>query len=205
MTVKDIGAMLDLLEAAYGSTFFKETNRGNVVKLWSAMFADDEPAEVAVAVKDCIATLQFPPKIADIKSRMANNRLAGQMTEMEAWAVIRDAVDRAESAKEARQIYDQLPKILQRCVGSPSQLRAWRLVTDEQFETVIASNVQRTYRALAQREAGYHALPSDIQQAESWRLDKPKQAELPAPEQPKPVQYEKPDWMIRREKMESGA
>ena len=201
MTIKDIGEMLQLLEANYGSAFWKDTNRDNVVKLWSVMFADDDPSEVGIAVKDCIATLQFPPKIADIKSRIANNRMAGQMTEMEAWSVIRDAVERATSRQEAEKIFSQMPKILQRTVGSASQLRGWRVVDDANFETVVASNCQRTYRMLAQREAGYHALPTDIQQAEAWRIEKPTQAELPAPEAPKKLAYEKPEWMIRREQM----
>lgn len=202
MTVKDIGSMLQLLEAAYGNVLYRDANRENVLHLWSVMFADDDPAEVGVAVKDCIATLQFPPKIADIKTRIANNRMAGQMTEMEVWAIIRDAVERSTSRDDAVKIFGQMPKIVQRTVGSASQLRAWRAVEDEQFETVIASNCQRSYRVLAQREAGYHALPPDIQQAESWRLEKPKQAELPEPEKPKKLAYEKPEWMIRREEAE---
>lgn len=201
MTVKDIGLMLQLLEANYGTALYKETNRENVLKLWTVMFEDDDPAEVGVAVKDCIATLQFPPKIADIKSRISRNRLAGQMTEMEAWALIRDGVERAVSREKAQEIFGQLPEIIRRVVGSPSQLRGWRVVEDAQFETVIASNCQRTYRELAAREAGYHALPADIRQAEAWRIEKPKQAELPAPEAPKKVLYEKPDWMIRREEL----
>ena len=197
MTVKDIGSMLQLLEAAYGNVLYRDANRENVLNLWSVMFADDDPAEVGVAVKDCIATLQFPPKIADIKTRIANNRMAGQMTEMEVWAIIRDAVERSTSRDEAVKIFGQMPKIVQRTVGSASQLRAWRAVEDDQFETVIASNCQRSYRVLAQREAGYHALPPDIQQAESWRLEKPKQAELPEPEKPKTIGigFEPPEYM----------
>lgn len=197
MTTKDIAALLTLLEANYGTALYRDTNRENVVKLWTVMFEADDPKEVGIAVKDCIATLQFPPKIADIKSRIANNRLAGQMTEMEAWAMIRDAVERSTSRDEAEKIFGQMPKIIQRTVGSASQLRGWRVVEDDQFETVIASNCQRTYRTLAQREAGYHALPPDIQQAESWRLEKPKQAELPAPEKPKVngIGFDPPEYM----------
>ena len=199
MTVQNIGEMLQLLEAAYGLSLYKDVNRENVVKLWSVMFADDDPAEVGVAVKNCIATLQFPPKIADIKSRMAQNKMAGQMTEMEAWQIIRRAVEDSNSREKASEIFGQLPKIIQRVVGSGSQLKAWRTVEDDQFETVVASNCMRTYRILAQREAGFYALPSDLQQVESWRIEAPKQIALPEPEKPKKVAYEKPEWMLRRE------
>ena len=202
MTVKDIGLMLDLLEANFGAAMYKDTNRPAVVKLWSAMFADDDPSEVAIAVKDCIATLRFPPKIADIKSRMAQTRMQGQMTEMEAWQIIRAAVEEAYSYERADEIFWTLPKIIQRTVGSGRQIKAWRSVEDAQFETVIASNCMRTYRELAQREAGYHALPADLQQAESWRIEPQIRAALPGPVK---LAYEKPDWMIRREQMEAGS
>lgn len=204
ITKQNIADMMDLLVAAYGDKAFpsEPQKMAKVVNLWTVMFEHDDPREVLVAVKDCIATLQFPPKIADIKQRISANRLAGQMTEMEAWAIIRDAVERSTSREEAEKIYKQLPKIIQRTVGSASQLRGWRVVDDDQFETVVSSNCQRTYRTLAQREAGYHALPPDIQQVEQWRIEKPKQAELPEPEKPKKLNYEKPDWMIRREKMD---
>lgn len=201
MTITDIGTMLQLLEANYGSGMYKDTNRENVLNLWTVMFEDDDPKEVAYAVKDCIATLQFPPKIADIKSRIAQNRMAGQLTEMEAWAVIRKAVEDSNSRAEADAIFEKLPKIIQRVVGSPSQLRAWRTVDDADFETVTASNCMRTYKVLAQREAGWHALPADMKDAEAWRIDGPKQDALPAGETPKKVSYEKPEWMIRREEL----
>lgn len=188
MTQKDINTMMDLLVAAYGDKAFPIDNPKKMAKvsnLWSVMFAEDEPAEVAVAVKDCIATLQFPPKIADIKSRMAQNRLAGQMTEMEAWMMIRKAVEESDNHEKARQVWESLPEILQ-SLCSPSQLRAWRSVADEQFETVVCSNVLRSYRALQSREAGYHALPADIRAAESWRIEARTKKEK-TPELPKPV------------------
>lgn len=204
ITKENIADMMDLLVAAYGDKAFPQEPQkmAKVVNLWTVMFEHDDPREVLVAVKDCIATLQFPPKIADIKSRISQNRLEGQMTEMEAWSVIRKAVEESNSREKAEEIYNALPKIIQRTVGSASQLRGWRVVEDDQFETVVASNCQRTYRQLAQREAGFHALPPDIQQAEQWRVAGPQTIALPEGEKPKKLAYEKPEWMIRREQMD---
>ena len=199
LTKTNIAEVIDLLTAAYGDKAFpaEPAQRVKVVNLWSVMFADDDPAEVLIAVKNCIATLQFPPKIADIKHRIAANRMAGQMTEMEAWCVIRKAVEDATSRTEANRLYEAMPPILKRVVGSPSMLRAWRSIDDAQFETVTASNCMRTYRELATREAGYYALPADMQQAESWRLPEPPRTELPKPVQPR---YElPPEWDRTRE------
>ena len=187
MTQNDIETVLDLLITAYGEKAYPVDDRKKMAKianLWSVMFVDDELSEVLTAVKDCIATLQFPPKVADIKSRIAQNRLSGQMTEMEAWMMVRKAVEDANSREKAQQIYDGLPPMIKK-LCDPSQLRAWRTVEDEQFETVVCSNVLRSYRVLLNREAGYHALPADIQKVEQWRIEAPKQEKTP--ELPKPA------------------
>ena len=202
MTDDNIAEIMDLLISNYGEKAYpinEPKKMAKITNLWAVMFADDDPAEVLVAVKDCIATLQFPPKIADIKSRIAQNRMAGQPTEMEAWAIIRDAVEQSDSLDKAKQMFSGFSKTIKRTVGSPSQLRAWRIVPDEQFETVIASNCQRTYRLLAEREAAWHQLTPDVQEIESWRIEQPKSAKLPAPEEPKRLAYEKPDWDNQRE------
>lgn len=200
ITDSDMEKILDLLVTAYGEKSYGLDDVRKMAKiknLWSVMFADDEPIEVLTAVKDCIATLQFAPKIADIKSRIAQNRLSGQLTEAEVWELIRKAVENSTSREEAKKIFDGLPKIVQDVARTPSQLRAWRTVSDEQFETVIMSFVSRNYRTVANRIAGYHALPSDVQQVEAWKIDgAPKPEALPAPEKPK---YELPaEWNRNR-------
>ncbi len=182
MTIENIGTMLELLETAYGESFYKGTNREKTLRLWSVMFRDDEPKEVLIAVKSCIATLQYPPKVADIKSRIAQNRMAGQLTEMEAWSKIREAVKNACTSVDANTAFLCLPEILQKCVGTPSQLRSWHGVSADTFEGVIASNVQRNYRELARREATYNALPKDMQAAQNWMVEEPKNVTmLPEP------------------------
>lgn len=197
MTVKDIGMMLELMESAYGNAFYKETSREKVVKLWSVMFVDDDPVEVGVAVKDCIATLTFPPRIADIKGRIAQNRLSGQMTEIEAWTLVCKAVDEANSNAEARRQFDNLPPVVQKTIVSPEYLRSLRVIPEEQFQTVTMSQFCRSYRTVIEREASYHALPEDIKKAEAWKIDgAPKPEALPAPEKPK---YELPaEWNRNR-------
>ena len=198
LTNENIGEMIDLLESNYGEKAFPQEPEklAKTVRLWKVMFQDDDPREVLIAVKDCIATLTFPPKIADIKSRIAQNKLTGQLTETEVWQLIRKAVDDSTSFAEAKVQFEHLPKIVQGVAGSPQQLRAWRKVEDDQFETVIMSMCSRTYRTLAQREAGYHALPNDIQKMEQWRIDgAPKPDALPAP---KPLKRVLEDWEKRR-------
>lgn len=200
MNQQEIAKVLEVLEDAYGvKKFYADSDKARVLRIWNIMFRDDDAIEVNRAVIDCIATLRYSPTIADIKTRMAQNRMEGQMTELEAWALIRRACEDSNGREESQKAYQSLPKILQK-LCNPSQLRAWRAVPDKEFETVIASNFQRSYAELAKREAGYHALPPQLQQSEQWRVEGPKQEELPAP---KKLSYEKPEWMIRREELEN--
>ena len=202
ITSDNTAEIMDLLITAYGEKAYpidSPQKMQKICSLWSVMFQDDEPVEVLTAVKDCIATLQFAPKIADIKSRIAKNRLKGQLTEAEVGHLVRTAVEDSSSKDEAKKQFERLPKTVQRSVGSASALRAWRSVAEEQFETVVLSMVYRSYRIEAEREASYHALPNDVQQAEQWKIDgAPKPEALPAP---KKLAYEEPDWMIRRREM----
>lgn len=78
LTVKNIGTVLDLLEANYGSRLYKDTDRKNVIALWSSMFAKDNPRDVLSAVKEYMETESFPPTVADIKKIMRKNRGNGQ-------------------------------------------------------------------------------------------------------------------------------
>lgn len=188
ITNKDTNMMIDLLVSAYGDKAFPVDDPkklAKVMNLWSVMFQDDEPREVLLAVKNCIATLSFPPRVADIKSRIAQSRLNGQMTEMEAWSVIRNAVRGARNGTDANQAFMKLPPILQKCVGNPSQIMAWGGVSIDTFEGVIASNFMRSYRETAKNEAMYNALPKDMQSEQSYLNPTPKEVTMlpePAPQ-----------------------
>lgn len=73
-TVRNIGTVLEVLEANYGSRLYKDTDRKNVVALWSSRFAKDDPVEVLKAVMEYIDNESFPPTVADIKKLMKKNR-----------------------------------------------------------------------------------------------------------------------------------
>ena len=103
------------------------------------------------------------------------------MTEMEAWQMICQSIEKSYGRDDANLQFYQLPAILQKLVGNPAELRAWRIIEESQLHTVVMSAVMRSYRELAQREKEYYSLPADVQKAESWRLPKPVMATLPEP------------------------
>ena len=184
MTQKDIEKVMDLLVAAYGEKAYPTADPKQMAKvssLWSVMFAEDDPAEVLLAVKNCIATSPYAPHVSDIKSRIAQSRIAGQMTEMEAWINIRKAIKKAGTSAEANQAFSEMPQILRKVVGEPGTLKEWRGVSLDTLEGVIASNCQRSYRELAKTEATFNALPKDIQRKSSWMVSEPEPTMLPEP------------------------
>ena len=82
---------------------------------------------------------------------------------------------------------------MKRVVVSPSQLITWRKIDEATFEGVIASNVQRSYRELARREAVYYAIPGQLQAEQQWRIEAPEEEKaLP---KTKKLNYEQPEWM----------
>lgn len=184
ITRQNIGQMMDLLVAAYGEKAFPLENPDRMTKtvnLWSVMFAEDEPEEVLLAVKNCIATSPYAPHVSDIKQRIAQSRMAGQMTEMEAWIRIRKAVKKSGTSAEANQAFSEMPQILRKVVGEPGTLKEWRGVSLDTLEGVIASNCQRSYRDLAKNEATFNALPKDMQQKSAWMVSEPEAVMLPEP------------------------
>jgi hypothetical protein len=180
MKKEEMVTVLERLEEYYRN-FYAGTDRERVLNAWWPMFADDPAEEVTRAVVAYICTEKFAPTVSGIKTIMAENRMAGQMTEIQAWGRIRKAIDKADDRYNAAGEFAKMPPILQKIVSDPSQLRAWRKCSDDTLEGVIASNVQRSYRELAKREAVFYAIPGQLQSEQTWRVDAPAMVSLPEP------------------------
>lgn len=185
MTIEEIGLMLDMLEANYGPNFYAGTNKKNVLKTWAVQFANDDPKEVAEAVKTVINTCVFRPNVANIREAMAAVAMKGQMTEIEAFQKIDEAVGNAYDVYKAYDAFKQLPPILRKLVGTPNQLRDWRKVSNETFQSVIMSAIRSSYRQLAKQEEEYYSLPKDLRESQKWRIEAPSIDEFPALDAPR--------------------
>lgn len=180
MQKKELIKVLERLEEYYRN-FYAGTDKERVLNAWYPMFQDDPADEVNRAVVVYICTEKFAPTVSGIKNIMTENRMAGQMTEMQAWGKIRDAIKKAGDRYTAAEAFTALPSILQKLVDTPNRLRDWRQCSDDTLEGVIASNVQRSYRELAKREAVFYAIPGQLQAEQTWRVDAPEQTALPEP------------------------
>jgi hypothetical protein len=169
MTRSDTAKIMAILSAAYPGFYSKQTKDEKVsaVDLWADLFADDDPGVVLAAVKAHIATdtKGFPPVIGQIKEQITKLTQPKMMTEAEAWGLVWRAV--CNSGYHAQSEYDALPPLLQRLVGSPSQLHDWALMDADEVQSVVASNFMRSYRVRAKDWQEYQALPGAIRE----RLD----------------------------------
>ena len=164
MTFDETRAILKIVKAEWPQSFSGMTRDDAEARLnlWAEMFSCDDARLVGAAVKAIIVAgnREFAPNVGTIKEQMRKMTDAGDKTEAEAWARIRKAI--RNSGYEAREEFDQLPAILKKLVGSPSQLHEWSMMDSEELNTVVASNVQRAYRTMKQRENEAMKLPPDV-------------------------------------------
>lgn len=164
--MNDIETMkiLAVLKAAYPAAYNKQTDEeiDAVIELWGMMF-ETEPYElVGAAVKGFIATdiTGFPPSIGQIKNYVQKIINPERMTEAEAVNMILAAARNATYNASAE--FKKLPQTLQKLVGSPAQLREWGVTDSKTVNTVIASNLQRSYKVITERERYNNSLPPAV-------------------------------------------
>lgn len=165
MTRQETGIIMDILATAYPRFYAgpDAPDPEKAVALWAEMFAEDDVAVVAAAVKALIATDDkgFPPHIGAVKARVRQITQPSGMTPQEAWNLVAKAI--RNSAYESREEYDRLPREIQRLVGSPNQLRDWALMDSDTVHSVVASNFQRSFSIRQKADNDFKALPRDVQ------------------------------------------
>ena len=195
MTKKEMAEIITLMQLNYPDSFRDKSDAAlnGVINLWLMSFRDDDYKEVMAAVLAHINTdtNRFMPPVGVIKAKLVEIRQPEEMTEIEAWNMVRKAM-RVHSW-DAKEEFDKLPPVLQRLVGSPSQLQEWAQMDTDAVASVVASNFQRSYRARAAKEREFLALPSAVQQTMAQIAAGMKMPELPGA----PTEQERNDMMRR--------
>lgn len=169
MTYDETAKIFSVLKANYAN-FFKGVSRLDaeaMLKLWTKMFSDEPYEVVSAAVMSFIASdiKGFPPNVGLIKAHVRKLTKKPEMTEQEAANLILKAA--TNSIYNSKQEFEKLPPTLQRLVGSPNKLKEYALMDIEVLNTVVSSNIQRSFKIIQQQEKEYAALPTSIKQLSS--------------------------------------
>lgn len=182
MTKKEMAEIIAIMQSNYPDDFrgMSDKAMNGKINLWFMQFRDDDYKEVLAAVMAHIATdtNRFMPPVGVIKAKLVEIRNPDEMTEMEAWGLVQNALRNGYYG--AKEEFDKLPPVVQRLVGSPNQLREWSQMDSETVSSVIASNFQRSYKVRAAKEREFLALPSAVQQTMEQIAAGMKLPELPS-------------------------
>lgn len=162
MNREETKEILKVLRVGYPNFYKGLTKReaDEIIDLWSTMFASEPVKIVIEAVKSLMCTLKFPPTIADVKEKIAMITQPKQLTEMEAWRMVKSAI----SYYNATETFSRLPPILQGIIGSPNTLREWAVMEAETVDSIIQSNFMRSYKVKAAQEKERNMLPESTRQ-----------------------------------------
>lgn len=165
MTRQETGIIMDILTTAYPRFYAgpDAPDMRKAISLWAEMFADDDVAVVAAAVKALIVadSREFPPLIGTVKEKIRQLTAPNAMAEAEAWNLVARAVK--NGIYGAKEEFEKLPENIKHLVGSPSQLKDWAMMDSDSLHSVVASNFQRSYKAVSKREQEKAKLPADVQ------------------------------------------
>ena len=113
--------LVKAMKAVYAQpTFIPDQDAFNV---WFALLGDLPYKQAELAVQKHMATEKFPPTIADIreKAEQITSVKETEMSELEAWAIVRKAIGRSNYYAEEE--FEKLPEACKMAVGNPSNLQ----------------------------------------------------------------------------------
>ena len=134
-------------------------NLSDTVDVWTMMLEDFTYQEISLALKAYILTdtSGFAPSVGALVAKV---RKTDDLNELEAWAMVSKALRNGYYGAEDE--FAKLPHMVQKAVGTPSNLRQWAQTDSDSIENVIQSNFIKTYRSAAKREQEQRALPQNL-------------------------------------------
>lgn len=156
--------LLSVLKAAYPSSY-KDMGKDDVVaaiNLWQSVFADKDYSAASNAVMAFIATDSkgFPPAPGQINAMLQKITTPAGLSEQDAWVLVRKAVSNGRYGSVAE--FAKLPPEAKAAVGGAAALKEWAEVPEDELATVVRSNFCRVYRAKAEQEKTWAALPAAV-------------------------------------------
>lgn len=162
MTRDETKQILAVIDSAYPN--FKVENVTETLNAWHFFLADYDYNTIAIALKSYVATSGsgFAPSVSELIGMASKSIEFVQMPESEAWDLVYKAICR--SAYNSQEEFAKLPPLVQKAVGSATQLKAWALDTDFNH-SVESSNFKRQYRRLSDQEKEFAKMPVEMRTA----------------------------------------
>ena len=161
MTKKETAEIIAVLQTNYPENFREKSDTvlDAMVNLWHSVFQRDPYPVVQAAVMSYMQTStdRFMPNVGIIREQIRKITEPVGMSEAEAWSLVKNAL--RNGLYGFREEYAKLPPMIQRCVGTENTLREWAGIDLAMLDSVIASNFQRSYRAIARSENEWAKLP----------------------------------------------
>lgn len=160
MTKAETAKLLAYIAIAYPNG--KVESNEPTVNLWSKFTADLTLEQATLAVDSMIATLKFPPTIADIREAVARSMAdaRGEPTAGEAWARVLKAVGRwgyYQPDKARAALGESL-------WASVQQVGGWNhLCTTDEIE-IVSAQFERRYKAQAEQGRRRAQIPAQVQE-----------------------------------------
>ncbi len=128
--------------------------------VWYSLLQDLDYEVLSRAIQTHMMTVKYPPTIAEIRAAATKTE---EMTELEAWSIVRKALGR--SGWHAEEEFLKLPEEIKQVVREPHNLQHWSQMGNSEVESVVQSNFMRSYRAVLARNRQANALPDKLRPA----------------------------------------
>lgn len=151
-----------MIKAIYPNFSIKPEEMTATINAWHLMLSEYPIEGINAALQIYVKTNNtgFAPSVSQIIGCMHKPSEVEQLSEGEAWNMVKRAIQ--DSAYHSKERFNELPPIIQRCVGSANMLFQWGQTDSDTVNTVIMSNFQRTYRAVLSKQDFNNKVPEQI-------------------------------------------
>lgn len=169
MTREDTKKLLMRISSVYPN-WKPQADLTFVIETWCEYLSEYTYEQVLIALKAYISTdtSGFAPSIGQLVDKIHSIKQPCELNEMEAWSLVSNALRNSTYNADAEFLH--LPALVQKAVGSPSNLRNWAQTDIESIENVVQSNFMRTYRTVVAREKENRKLPESVRIAMNQML-----------------------------------
>lgn len=160
MTRDETKRLIQVMCAAYPN--YKPANLTDTVDVWHLMLAEHDYRTMSLALKAFITTDTggFAPSVGQVLECYHSLTAPEELNEMQAWALVAKAI--RNGIYGAEEEFAKLPPAVQRAVGNPGNIREWATMDSKSVQSVVQSNVMRTYRSVVAKNNQMQRLPVDV-------------------------------------------